>query len=60
VRRRNPLVLDCTKTANVDGGHLLVVQISEKRRNEILSAQSRQVMVNIDATLVPTSRRTWN
>ncbi len=48
------------KTANVDGGHLLVVQISEKLRNEILSAQSRQVMVNIDATLVPTSRRTRN
>jgi len=30
---------------------LLVVQISEELRNEILSAQSRQVMVNIDATL---------
>ncbi len=30
---------------------LLVVQISEDLRNEILSAQSRQVMVNIDATL---------
>ncbi len=48
------------RTAEAFDVELLVVQISEDLRNEIPSAQSRQVMVNIDATLVPTSRRTRN
>jgi len=40
------------RAAEVFEVELLVVQISEELRNEILSAQSRQVMVNIDASLV--------
>lgn len=39
------------RAADAFGVELLVVPISKDLRNEILSAQSRQTMVNIDATL---------
>lgn len=39
------------RAADAFGVELLVVPISEDLRNEILSAQRRQVMVNVDVTL---------
>lgn len=39
------------RAADAFGVELLVVPISEDLRREILSAQSRQMMVNIDLTL---------
>ena len=43
------------RAADAFGVELLVVAIPEDLRNEILSAQSRQMMVNVDATLAETA-----
>lgn len=43
------------RAADAFGVELLVVEISEDLRKEILSAQNRQLMVNVDPTLAETA-----